>query len=84
MQVAQRLYESGKITYMRTDSVNLSQDAMNAAKSAITQNYGANYAQPKNIQRKAPELRKRTRQFDQLTFSCLLLMPKEMKVDCMI
>lgn len=53
MQVAQRLYESGKITYMRTDSVNLSQDAMNAAKSAITQNYGANYAQPKQYTTKS-------------------------------
>jgi DNA topoisomerase I len=43
MVVAQRLYESGKITYMRTDSVNLSETAINQAKEAITQNYGAKY-----------------------------------------
>jgi DNA topoisomerase-1 len=44
MSVAQRLYESGLITYMRTDSVNLSQTAINAAKDAIEKNYGPNYS----------------------------------------
>ncbi len=43
MVVAQRLYESGKITYMRTDSVNLSDTAINQAKEAITGNYGERY-----------------------------------------
>lgn len=43
MVVAQRLYESGKITYMRTDSVNLSETAINQAKEAITGNYGEKY-----------------------------------------
>lgn len=43
MVVAQRLYESGKITYMRTDSVNLSETAINQAKQAITGNYGDKY-----------------------------------------
>jgi DNA topoisomerase-1 len=43
MVVAQRLYESGKITYMRTDSVNLSETAINQAKEAITNNFGDNY-----------------------------------------
>jgi DNA topoisomerase I len=43
MVVAQRLYESGMITYMRTDSVNLSDTAINQAKEAITSNYGAKY-----------------------------------------
>ena len=43
MVVAQRLYESGKITYMRTDSVNLSETAIDQAKEAITGNYGAKY-----------------------------------------
>ncbi len=43
MVVAQRLYESGNITYMRTDSVNLSDTAINQAKEAITENYGAKY-----------------------------------------
>lgn len=43
MMVAQRLYESGKITYMRTDSVNLSSLAINTAKAEIESQYGANY-----------------------------------------
>jgi DNA topoisomerase-1 len=43
MVVAQRLYESGKITYMRTDSVNLSETAINQTKAAITGNYGEKY-----------------------------------------
>jgi DNA topoisomerase-1 len=43
MTVAQRLYESGKITYMRTDSVNLSDTAIDQAKEEISKNYGAKY-----------------------------------------
>ncbi|NTS41569.1 type I DNA topoisomerase [Flavisolibacter sp. BT320] len=43
MQLAQRLYESGKITYMRTDSVNLSQTAMDDIRKAITSSYGERY-----------------------------------------
>ncbi|RIW14389.1 type I DNA topoisomerase [Algoriphagus lacus] len=43
MSVAQKLYEAGKITYMRTDSTNLSQDAMSAAKSAIENSFGSQY-----------------------------------------
>jgi DNA topoisomerase-1 len=43
MSVAQKLYEAGKITYMRTDSVNLSDDAMASAKSAIHDSYGDKY-----------------------------------------
>ena len=43
MMVAQRLYESGKITYMRTDSVNLSGLAINAAKTEIDSHYGEKY-----------------------------------------
>ncbi|MDO5523453.1 MAG: type I DNA topoisomerase [Bacteroidia bacterium] len=43
MMVAQRLYESGRITYMRTDSVNLSALAINTAKAEITGQYGENY-----------------------------------------
>ena len=48
MQVAQRLYEAGLITYMRTDSVNLSKEALNAAKEAIVQNYGETYSTIRN------------------------------------
>jgi DNA topoisomerase-1 len=46
MSVAQRLYESGHITYMRTDSVNLSETAIAAAKEAITSQFGAHYSKP--------------------------------------
>jgi len=48
MQVAQRLYEAGLITYMRTDSVNLSGEAINAAKEAIIENYGESYSKVRN------------------------------------
>jgi DNA topoisomerase-1 len=43
MSVAQKLYEAGKITYMRTDSTNLSDDAMTAAKNEITSAYGSEF-----------------------------------------
>lgn len=43
MQLAQSLYEAGKITYMRTDSTNLSDDALGKCKSFITNNFGENY-----------------------------------------
>jgi len=44
MSVAQRLYEAGHISYMRTDSVNLSETALSGAAAAITKEYGAKYA----------------------------------------
>lgn len=46
MSVAQRLYESGKITYMRTDSVNLSQTAIDGAEKEIKRAYGDQYSKP--------------------------------------
>ena len=53
MQVAQRLYEAGLITYMRTDSVNLSSEAINAAKDAIISTYGENYSNVRNFKGKS-------------------------------
>lgn len=44
MSVAQKLYEAGKISYMRTDSVNLSDEALNGAADSIKSNYGEEYA----------------------------------------
>src|SRR3712207_9513054 len=43
MRVAQRLYENGHITYMRTDSTNLSQEAINAARQQARELYGDAY-----------------------------------------
>ena len=53
MTVAQRLYESGFITYMRTDSVNLSQEALSTAKNAIVQLFGEQYSQVRNFATKS-------------------------------
>ncbi|SEM57491.1 DNA topoisomerase I [Mucilaginibacter gossypiicola] len=52
MQVAQRLYESGYITYMRTDSVNLSELALNSAASEIVSAYGEKYHQQRRYKTK--------------------------------
>jgi DNA topoisomerase I len=52
MMAAQKLYEAGKITYMRTDSTNLSQEAIDKAKDAITNQYGAKYVQTRQYKTK--------------------------------
>jgi DNA topoisomerase-1 len=52
MSAAQRLYESGHITYMRTDSVNLSDDALNNAAKVILSFYGENYHKRKKFSNK--------------------------------
>ena len=52
MLLAQRLYESGKITYMRTDSLNLGETAMNDIKSQIRNNYGEKYLQVRKYKNK--------------------------------
>jgi DNA topoisomerase-1 len=46
MSVAQKLYESGHITYMRTDSTNLSETALNGAAEEIISSYGESYSKP--------------------------------------
>lgn len=53
MRVAQRLYEEGFITYMRTDSVNLSQEAINGAKAQIISEFGEEYSNPRNYTTKS-------------------------------
>jgi DNA topoisomerase I len=53
MRLAQRLYEEGYITYMRTDSVNLSQEAIEGAKNQIISEYGAEYSSPRNYTTKS-------------------------------
>ena len=53
MTIAQRLYESGQITYMRTDSTNLSSLCLGASKKVITENMGAEYHKARNFKTKA-------------------------------
>ncbi|MFP5438456.1 MAG: type I DNA topoisomerase [Bacteroidia bacterium] len=53
MMLAQRLYEAGLITYMRTDSVNLSNDAMAAAEAEIIRSYGKEFSRPRNYNTKS-------------------------------
>ena len=53
MVVAQRLYEAGLITYMRTDSVNLSDDAKKEAQEEIVSSYGSEYSYPRNFTTKS-------------------------------
>lgn len=53
MMIAQKLYESGKITYMRTDSVNLSSLCMNACIQVITDSMGAEYVKSRKYQTKS-------------------------------
>ncbi|MFK5856220.1 MAG: type I DNA topoisomerase [Bacteroidota bacterium] len=52
MRVAQQLYEAGNITYMRTDSVNLSNTAVEMAKDVITRNYGKEYVKTRKYANK--------------------------------
>lgn len=53
MTMAQRLYEAGLITYMRTDSVNLSDEARKGAQAEIKEAYGAKYSKPRNYKGKS-------------------------------
>lgn len=53
MRLAQRLYEEGFITYMRTDSVNLSKEALDGAKKQIISEYGSEYSAPRNYTTKS-------------------------------
>ncbi|MBW4359768.1 type I DNA topoisomerase [Flavobacterium taihuense] len=53
MQLAQRLYEAGLITYMRTDSVNLSKEAMDAAQAEIIKSYGKEFSNPRTFANKS-------------------------------
>jgi DNA topoisomerase IA len=68
MRIAQRLYEEGYITYMRTDSVNLSQEAINSAKDFIEKEFGADILRQEIIPRNLHLHKKRTKRFVRLIF----------------
>ena len=53
MMIAQKLYEEGHITYMRTDSVNLGEQAIEAVKAEIVKNYGDKYSNPRKFKTKS-------------------------------
>lgn len=53
MSIAQKLYEAGKITYMRTDSVNLSKTVLSDAKTIITKDYGEKYLNTRQFKTKS-------------------------------
>lgn len=53
MTIAQKLYETGHITYMRTDSLNLSEKFLTDAENYLKSSYGANYSSPKRFKTKA-------------------------------
>ncbi len=63
MRIAQKLYEAGYITYMRTDSVNLSDLALGAARKEILSAYGEQYSQTRKYTTKTSGARKRTRPY---------------------
>ncbi len=74
MSVAQKLYESGKISYMRTDSVNLSEEAIAGASSAIRNSFGENYIKNRRFKTKSSGAQEaheaiRPTDFSQLTAS---------------
>lgn len=72
MMVAQKLYESGLITYMRTDSVNLSEYATEGSKAAIAQMMGEQYVHPRHFATKPRVPRKRTKPFVRLIWKTRL------------
>ncbi|OKL41335.1 type I DNA topoisomerase [Pontibacter flavimaris] len=74
MTVAQRLYEAGKISYMRTDSVNLSEEAIQGASNAIQNSFGEKYVKTRRFKTKSASAQEaheaiRPTDFSQLTAS---------------
>jgi DNA topoisomerase I len=74
MRLAQQLYEAGKITYMRTDSVNLSKTAIDGATAAISKDFGDEYVNPRKYSTKTANAQEaheaiRPTYFDQLNAS---------------
>ena len=72
MSIAQKLYENGKITYMRTDSLNLSETAIENATSVILKSFGKEYLHTRKFTTKSAGAQKPTKQLDQLILIRLL------------
>lgn len=82
MMVAQRLYESGQITYMRTDSVNLSDLALAACKSTVISLMGERYVKTRQFATKTKVLRKLTKRFVRRICRTRLLRERHRSRDC--
>ncbi|HEV7349557.1 type I DNA topoisomerase [Telluribacter sp.] len=72
MTIAQKLYEAGKISYMRTDSTNLSEEAMGKAKDQITNEYGSKFHQPRTYKTKSESAQEAHEAIRPTDFSTLL------------
>ena len=59
MTLAQRLYESGKITYMRTDSTNISDEATNQIKNFVVEKFGQKFFSPRSFSKKIQKMPKK-------------------------
>jgi len=70
MNMAQRLYEAGLITYMRTDSVNLSEEAKKGAQAEIESSYGSKYSNPRNYKGKSKGAQEAHEAIRPTDFSC--------------
>ena len=65
MSVAQKLYEQGRITYMRTDSTNLSKTAVDSIKDLVVKSYGSSFFKKELTKLKQRELKKLMRPYAQ-------------------
>ena len=79
MQVAQKLYEDGLITYMRTDAVNLSKDAINACREAIKKYFGESYL-PKTAKEYKNKTKNAQEAHEAIRPSDVMNTPKKMEI----
>jgi DNA topoisomerase-1 len=63
MSIAQNLYREGAITYMRTDSLHLSEEAISTAKEVILANYGSEFTMKRGIKQAPPAHKRLTKRF---------------------
>ena len=80
MSVAQKLYEQGIITYMRTDSTNLSKTALDSIKDLVVNSYGSSFLLKELTKLKQRELKKLMRQYAQQISILLILIMIMIKI----